>query len=105
MKNDKYGMASLILGILAVLLMLVGSFLGFILMVLTFVFSVIQLKNHKNNLAITGLVLGFVALGLFLLDAVSVAQVSRDLAYQKCLEENQYTIENWPELKGVVCPR
>jgi len=84
MVQDKFGLASLILGILAVIFMLVGmfvivlGFLGFILMVLTFIFSWMQRKEHKNNLATIGLILGFIALAIFILDSVMIAQIERE---------------------------
>jgi hypothetical protein len=81
-QEDKFGLTSLILGIFAVIFMLLGfagsflGFFGFILMVLTFIFSGIQLKKSKNNLATAGLILAFIALAIFLLDAVMTAQIS-----------------------------
>ena len=73
-EKDKFGLISLILGIVSVLFMVIGfaisfvGFFGFILMILTFIFSGVQLKKNKNNLAVAGLILAFVALGFFLLD-------------------------------------
>lgn len=80
-EKDKFGLISLILGIASVLFMFIGfavsfvGFFGFILMILTFIFSGVQLKKNKNNLAVAGLILAFVALGFFLLDSVLTASV------------------------------
>jgi len=92
-QEDKFGLVSMIIGILSVIFMLLGfagsflGFFGFILMVLTFIFSGIQLKRNKNNFAMAGLILAFIALAIFLFDAVFTASVARDIAYEKCLSE------------------
>jgi signal transduction histidine kinase len=83
-KEDKFGIISLVLGIISVLFMVIGfvfsfiGFFGFIFLILTFVFSGIQLKKNKNNLAVAGLILAFIALGFFLLDSVLTAQIARE---------------------------
>ncbi len=105
-EEDKFGAVSLVLGIISVLFMFLGfvisfiGFFGFILMVLTFVFSGIQLKRNKNNLAVAGLILAFIALGIFLFDAVFTASVARSMAYEKCL--NRY---DDPQIARFLCTK
>ncbi|MDP2672640.1 MAG: hypothetical protein Q8O84_02410 [Nanoarchaeota archaeon] len=105
-QEDKFGLVSLILGIVSVLFMLIGfavsfvGFFGFILMILTFIFSGIQLKRNKNNFAMAGLILAFIALVIFLFDATFTASVARDIAYEKCL--NQY---DDPTIAQFVCKK
>jgi uncharacterized protein with PQ loop repeat len=83
-KEDKFGLTSLILGIISMMFMLFGlfvslfGFIGFIFMILTFIFSGIQLKRSKNNLAVSGLIFGFIALGIFMLDSVLTAKAQKE---------------------------
>jgi hypothetical protein len=74
---------------------------GFIFMILTFIFSGIQLKKNKNSLATAGLILAFVALGLLLFDSVLTATILRENVYERCLK--QYASSNIPDFAEAVC--
>ncbi|AGK99502.1 DUF4190 domain-containing protein [Clostridium pasteurianum] len=80
-KNDNFAVTSMILGIISVIFDLIPgiNFLGIILAILAIVFAVIgknKIKNSNgelngNGMATTGLVLGIIAVVLFILFLVA----------------------------------
>jgi|WetSurMetagenome_2_1015567.scaffolds.fasta_scaffold345965_2 hypothetical protein len=72
MKNSEsngFGIASLILGILGILLFFLG---GFILSILAIIFSVVQKRKSSNGMATAGLILGIIGLAIGVLCVILV---------------------------------
>ena len=73
-QNNGFGIASLILGILAVIFAIFpNTILGLICMVLAFIFSGVQLCENRNGIASAGLILASAALGIFIIDFIITA--------------------------------
>jgi len=83
-QQDSTGLISLIFGILAILLNLIGfanslaGLFGFIFMIIAGILALIQLNRSVNNLAIAGLLLAIGSVILFMMSAVSGAVIIRE---------------------------
>jgi len=68
--NNNYGIASLVLGIMGVLLALFIGIVGLILSVLAVVFAYQQKKIKPNGLATAGLVMGIIGIVLSIIACI-----------------------------------